>query len=220
MPATAWDLFCSAWFSVISHWLTANSSFGHRSCSLSGWQCLVVLLCSARFIFSVCLSQASAFLWPAMWPALRYRGPNNALLMQTAIWRCGTDEITPKCAFRSARLASHSPKISLPSAVAFYTIVVELRNGDLGGTSQRPDPLMLRARFDQSSGSISGQSRSDVRTTLRVSLLSSLWCHPRGSILIAAFCRLAKSLSYSEQMGWWVGAVGIEHDPLFLSPAN
>ena len=35
----------------------------------------VVLLCSARFIFSVCLSQAPAFLWPAMSPALRYRGP-------------------------------------------------------------------------------------------------------------------------------------------------
>src|SRR5271169_6061557 len=75
MPATAWDLFCSAWFSVFSHWLMANSSFSHRSCSLSGWQCLVVLLCSARFIFSVCLSQVSAFLWPAMSPALRYRGP-------------------------------------------------------------------------------------------------------------------------------------------------
>jgi hypothetical protein len=49
----------------------------------------------------VCLSQASAFLWPAMWPALRYRGPNNALLMQTPNMemrdgRCGTDEITPK----------------------------------------------------------------------------------------------------------------------------
>src|SRR5260370_35071647 len=55
--------------------LTADSSFSHRSCSLSGWQCLVVLLCSARFIFPVCLSQASAFLWPAMSPALRYRGP-------------------------------------------------------------------------------------------------------------------------------------------------
>jgi hypothetical protein len=85
MPATAWDLFCSARFLVISHWLTANSSFGHRSCSLSGWQYLVVLLCSARFIFSACLSQASAFLWPAMWLALRYRGPNNALLTQTAM---------------------------------------------------------------------------------------------------------------------------------------
>jgi hypothetical protein len=55
MPATAWDLFCSAWFSVFSHWLTANSSFSHRFCSLSGWQCLVVLLCSASFIFSMCL---------------------------------------------------------------------------------------------------------------------------------------------------------------------
>src|SRR6266566_2027551 len=28
--------------------------------------------------------------------------------------------------------------------------------------------------------------------------------------LIAAFCRLAKSLSHSMQMGWLVGAVGIE----------
>jgi hypothetical protein len=28
--------------------------------------------------------------------------------------------------------------------------------------------------------------------------------------LIAAFCRLEKSLSHSEQMGWLVGAVGIE----------
>src|SRR5215468_3942839 len=85
MPATAWDLFCSAWFSVFSHWLMANFSFSHRSCSLSGWQCLVVLLCSARFIFLAGLSQASVFPWPAMWPALRYRGPNNALLTQTAI---------------------------------------------------------------------------------------------------------------------------------------
>jgi len=30
---------------------------------------------SVRFIFSVRLSQASLFLWPAMSPALRYRGP-------------------------------------------------------------------------------------------------------------------------------------------------
>jgi hypothetical protein len=51
-----------------------------RACSLSGWQCLVVLLCSARFSFSGCLSQASAFLWPSIWPALRYLGPNNAAL--------------------------------------------------------------------------------------------------------------------------------------------
>jgi hypothetical protein len=49
-------------------------------------------LCSARFIFSVGLSQTTAFLWLAMWPALPYRGPNNALLMQTAIWRCGTGD--------------------------------------------------------------------------------------------------------------------------------
>jgi len=78
-------LICSAWFSVFSHWPMANSSFSHRCCSLSGWQCLVVLLCSARSIGSVRLSQAPALLWPAMWPALRYRGPNNALLMQIAI---------------------------------------------------------------------------------------------------------------------------------------
>jgi len=37
------------------------------------------LLCFARFIFSVRLSQASAFLWPAISSALRYRGPNDAL---------------------------------------------------------------------------------------------------------------------------------------------
>jgi hypothetical protein len=36
--------------------------------------------------------EASALLWPAMWPALRYRGPNHALLMQTAILRCGTGD--------------------------------------------------------------------------------------------------------------------------------
>ena len=30
-----------------------------------------------RFIFLVCLSQASAFLWRAMSAALRYRGPNS-----------------------------------------------------------------------------------------------------------------------------------------------
>jgi hypothetical protein len=57
-----------------------------------GWQCLVVLLCSARFTFSVGLSEASAFLWPAMWPALRSRGSENALLMPTARWRCGTGD--------------------------------------------------------------------------------------------------------------------------------
>jgi hypothetical protein len=39
-----------------------------------GLAMLVVLLCSASFIFSARLSQASAFLWPAMSPALRYRG--------------------------------------------------------------------------------------------------------------------------------------------------
>jgi hypothetical protein len=51
-------LFCSAWFSDFSHWLMANSSFSHRFCSLSGWQCLLVFLCSAWFIFLVRLSQA------------------------------------------------------------------------------------------------------------------------------------------------------------------
>jgi len=30
--------------------------------------------------------------------------------------------------------------------------------------------------------------------------------------LIGAFCRLVKSLSHSEQMGWLVGAVGIEQN--------
>jgi hypothetical protein len=30
--------------------------------------------------------------------------------------------------------------------------------------------------------------------------------------LIAAFCRLAKSLSHCQQMGWLVGAVGIENN--------
>src|SRR5271166_6521905 len=65
MPATAWDLFCSAWFSVFSHWLTANSSFSHRSCSLSGWQCLLVLLCSARFIFSACQMASGEIHGPA-----------------------------------------------------------------------------------------------------------------------------------------------------------
>src|SRR5438552_6255066 len=79
MPATAWGPCCSAWFLAFSHWLTASSFFGHRSCSLSGWQCLAVLSCSARCIGSVRLSRASAFLWPAMSPALRYRGPNEAL---------------------------------------------------------------------------------------------------------------------------------------------
>src|SRR5437867_6305646 len=79
MPATAWGPCCSAWFLAFSHWLTASFFFGHRSCSLSGWQCLAVLSCSARCIGSVRLSRASAFLWPAMSPALRYRGPNEAL---------------------------------------------------------------------------------------------------------------------------------------------
>jgi hypothetical protein len=37
--------------------------------------------------------------------------------------------------------------------------------------------------------------------------------------LIAAFCRLAKSLSHSQQIGWLVGAVGIEIASL-LSKSN
>src|ERR1700751_3250957 len=78
MPATAWDLFCSAWFSVISHWLTANSFFSRRFCSLSVWQCLSVLLCSASFIFFARHLSASASLWPALLPVLLYRGPNHA----------------------------------------------------------------------------------------------------------------------------------------------
>ncbi len=66
-----------AWFSVFSRWLTANSSLNHRSCLWPDWQCSVVGLCSARFIFSACLSQGSASRWPAMLPALRYRGRNT-----------------------------------------------------------------------------------------------------------------------------------------------
>jgi hypothetical protein len=34
--------------------------------------------------------------------------------------------------------------------------------------------------------------------------------HEARFFLIATFCRLAKSLSHSELMGWLVGAVGIE----------
>jgi len=37
----------------------------------------VVVLCKVYF-FSV-PSKASVFLWPAIWPALRYREPSNAL---------------------------------------------------------------------------------------------------------------------------------------------
>ncbi len=50
-------------FDAFSHWLTTNFFFSHRSCSLSDWQCWVVLLCSARL--SVRLSKVSAFLWLA-----------------------------------------------------------------------------------------------------------------------------------------------------------
>jgi hypothetical protein len=74
MPATAWDLFCSAWFSVFSRWLTAKFSFTRRSCWLSGWSCSEASLCSARCISSALLSWASAFLSPAMSPALCCRG--------------------------------------------------------------------------------------------------------------------------------------------------
>jgi hypothetical protein len=38
--------------------------------------------------------------------------------------------------------------------------------------------------------------------------------------LIAAFCRLAKSLSHSEQMGWLVGAVGIEPTTCFSNSST
>jgi hypothetical protein len=34
--------------------------------------------------------------------------------------------------------------------------------------------------------------------------------HEARFFLIAAFCRLGKSLSHSELMGWLIGAVGIE----------
>jgi hypothetical protein len=44
-----------------------------------GWQCLVVFLCSVRFIGSVFLSLASVFHWPAMSLALQRRGLNKAL---------------------------------------------------------------------------------------------------------------------------------------------
>jgi len=36
------------------------------------------------------------------------------------------------------------------------------------------------------------------------------WVPPLRLFPIAAFCRLAKSLSHSQQMGWLVGTVGIE----------
>jgi hypothetical protein len=51
MPATAWDLFCSDWFSVFSHWLTANSSFNHRSLLTVGLAMLggFVVLCKVYF---------------------------------------------------------------------------------------------------------------------------------------------------------------------------
>jgi len=35
----------------------------------------------------------------------------------------------------------------------------------------------------------------------------------RGSVLIAAFCRLDESLSHCRKKGWLVGAVGIEIEP-------
>ena len=51
MPATAWDLFCSAWFSVISHWLTANSSFESPFLLVVGLAMLggFVVLCKVYF---------------------------------------------------------------------------------------------------------------------------------------------------------------------------
>jgi len=55
--------------------------------------------------------------------------------------------------------------------------------------------------------------------TRNVSKARALGATLEALFLIAAFCRLAKLLNYSKQMGWLVGAVGIEHDPLFLSPA-
>ena len=44
---------------------------------------------------------------------------------------------------------------------------------------------------------------------------ATLEAHP---FLIAAFCRLAKSVSHSEQIGWMVGAVGIELTVLSTAP--
>jgi hypothetical protein len=48
------------------------------------------------------------------------------------------------------------------------------------------------------------------RSRLREPLVPPL----RLLFLIAAFCRLAKSLSHSKHIGWLVGAVGIEPTPL------
>ncbi len=113
----------------------------------------MVLLCSARFIFSVCLSQASAFLWPAIWPALRYRGPNNALLMQTAIWRCGKPhpreipvgipsqllERRPDIQQAEAKLIAANTRIRVAKAQFFPNISVT----SLGGSASRPVAVRL-----------------------------------------------------------------------------
>jgi hypothetical protein len=81
--------------------------------------------------------------------------------------------------------------------------------GILAGTSQRPDFLMFRPRLNQRGGATSGQSRSDLRTTTRVSsFFPALGATLEA--LTAAFCRLGKSLSCCWEKGWLVGAVGIE----------
>jgi hypothetical protein len=45
--------------------------------------------------------------------------------------------------------------------------------------------------------------------TRNVSKARALGATLEALFLIAAFCRLAKLLNYSKQMGWLVGAVGI-----------
>ena len=66
--------------SVFSHWPVANSSFSHRCCSLSGWQCLVVLLCSARFIFQCASHRYQHFFGLLCRQHCAIAGLNNALL--------------------------------------------------------------------------------------------------------------------------------------------
>ena len=61
------------------------------------------------------------------------------------------------------------------------------------------------------------QTISDERGILGARIVRSVfaakaktWVPPLRLFVIAAFCRLAKSLSHSEHMRWLVGAVGIE----------
>jgi hypothetical protein len=55
--------------------------------------------------------------------------------------------------------------------------------------------------------------------TRNVSKARALGATLEALFLIAAFCRLAKLLNYSKQMGWLVGTVGIELLFNFTSPA-